>query len=103
MTARQDPMLAAADLIAGLPGIAASVSPAAVATCGRVDAHPGGANVVPDLVSVTLDFRDPDAATAALSARISAVAAGGPRARHRRLAPRRAIVDRCRSTRRAGS
>jgi beta-ureidopropionase / N-carbamoyl-L-amino-acid hydrolase len=81
MTARQDPMLAAADLIAGLPGIAASVSPAAVATCGRVDAHPGGANVVPDLVSVTLDFRDPDAANlAALSARISARAAQAARA-----------------------
>jgi len=81
MTARQDPMLAAADLIAGLPGIAASVGPAAVATCGRVDAHPGGANVVPDRVSVTLDFRDPDAANlAALSARISARAAEVARA-----------------------
>jgi N-carbamoyl-L-amino-acid hydrolase len=63
MTARQDPMRAAADLIAALPGIAASASDAAVATCGRVDALPGGANVVPSAVRVTLDFRDPDAAT----------------------------------------
>jgi beta-ureidopropionase / N-carbamoyl-L-amino-acid hydrolase len=62
MTARQDPMRAAADFIAALPAIAASVSDAAVATCGRVDTLPGGANVVPSLVRVTLDFRDPDAA-----------------------------------------
>jgi N-carbamoyl-L-amino-acid hydrolase len=76
MTARQDPMRAAADLIAGLPGIAASVSHAAVATCGRVDTHPGGANIVPSLVRVTLDFRDPDAANlAALGDRIRARAA----------------------------
>jgi N-carbamoyl-L-amino-acid hydrolase len=63
MTARQDPMRAAADLIAALPGIAASASDTAVATCGRVDTLPGGANVVPSLVRVTLDFRDQDAAT----------------------------------------
>jgi beta-ureidopropionase / N-carbamoyl-L-amino-acid hydrolase len=76
MTARRDPMRAAADLIAGLPGIAASISQAAVATCGRVDAHPGGANIVPSLVQVTLDFRDPDAANlAALGDRIRARAA----------------------------
>jgi beta-ureidopropionase / N-carbamoyl-L-amino-acid hydrolase len=62
MTSRQDPMRAAAEIITALPGIAASVSDAAVATCGRVDTVPGGANVVPSLVRVTLDFRDPDAA-----------------------------------------
>ncbi len=81
MTTRHDPMRAAADLIAGLPGIAASVSHAAVATCGRVDAHPGGANIVPSLVRVTLDFRDPDAANlAALGDRIGARAAEAARA-----------------------
>jgi N-carbamoyl-L-amino-acid hydrolase len=81
MTARQDPMRAAADLIAGLPGIAASVSPAAVATCGRVDTQPGGANIVPSLVQVTLDFRDPDPANlTALGDRIRARAAEAARA-----------------------
>jgi beta-ureidopropionase / N-carbamoyl-L-amino-acid hydrolase len=81
MTARQDPMRAAADLIGGLPGIAASVSHAAVVTCGRVDAHPGGANVVPDLVRVTLDFRDPDAANlTALGDRLRTRAAEAARA-----------------------
>jgi N-carbamoyl-L-amino-acid hydrolase len=58
MTARRDPLRAAAALIGDLPHIAASVSDTAVATCGRVDTEPGGANVVPALVRLTLDFRD---------------------------------------------
>jgi hydantoinase/carbamoylase family amidase len=61
MTGRQDPLLAAADLIAAMPAIAASVSDVAVATCGRVDTSPGSANVVPSLARLTLDYRDPDA------------------------------------------
>lgn len=81
MGARQDPMRAAADLIAGLPGIAASVSHTAVITCGRVEAHPGSSNVIPDLVRVTLDFRDPDGRNlTALDARIKARAADAARA-----------------------
>jgi beta-ureidopropionase / N-carbamoyl-L-amino-acid hydrolase len=81
MTARQDPMRAAADLIAGLPDIAASVSNEAVVTCGRVDTQPGAANIVPSQVRVTLDFRDPDAANlATLGDRIRAQAAGAARA-----------------------
>jgi N-carbamoyl-L-amino-acid hydrolase len=80
MDARRDPLLAAADLIAALPGIARSVSEHAVATCGRVDAAPGAANVVPGEVAVTLDYRDPDAAALALlgkriAARCAAAAA----------------------------
>src|SRR5262249_37950394 len=62
MIGRRDPLLAAADLIAAMPGIAASVSDVAVATCGRVDTSPGSANVVASLARVTLDYRDPDAA-----------------------------------------
>jgi N-carbamoyl-L-amino-acid hydrolase len=76
MTKRQDPLLAAADLIAAMPGIAASVSDVAVATCGRVDTSPGGANVVPSLARLTLDYRDPDAARLdTLGARLHAKAA----------------------------
>jgi N-carbamoyl-L-amino-acid hydrolase len=75
MTGRQDPLLAAADLIAAMPAIAASVSDAAVATCGRVDTSPGSANVVPSLARLTLDYRDPDAARlATLGARLEAKA-----------------------------
>jgi N-carbamoyl-L-amino-acid hydrolase len=76
MTGRQDPLLAAADLIAAMPAIAASVSDVAVATCGRVDTAPGSANVVPSLARLTLDYRDPDAARlATLGARLESKAA----------------------------
>jgi N-carbamoyl-L-amino-acid hydrolase len=61
MTRRQDPLRAAAQLIAGLPAITAAVSDTAVATCGKLVTLPGGANVVPGLVRMLLDFRDPDA------------------------------------------
>src|SRR6202042_125841 len=61
MTRRQDPLRSAAQLIAALPAIAASVSDTAVATCGQLVTFPGGANVVPALVRMLLDYRDPDA------------------------------------------
>src|SRR5262245_19321674 len=76
MTERQDPLLARADLLAAMPGIAASVSDVAVATCGRVDTSPGSANVIPSLARLTLDYRDPDAARlATLGGRLEAKAA----------------------------
>jgi N-carbamoyl-L-amino-acid hydrolase len=76
MTERRDPLLAAAELIAAMPNIAASVSDAAVATCGRVDVSPGSANVVPNLARLTLDYRDPDAVRlGTLGARLEAKAA----------------------------
>ena len=61
MTRRQDPLRAAAQLIAALPAITASISNTAVATCGKLVTFPGGANVVPALVRMLLDYRDPDA------------------------------------------
>jgi beta-ureidopropionase / N-carbamoyl-L-amino-acid hydrolase len=61
MTRRQDPLRSAAQLIAALPAIAAAVSDTAVATCGKLVTFPGGANVVPALVRMLLDYRDPDA------------------------------------------
>ena len=61
MTGRQDPLRAAAQLIAALSAITASVSDTAVATCGKLVTFPGGANVVPGLVRMLLDYRDPDA------------------------------------------
>ena len=87
MTERKDPLLAAADLIAAMPSIAASVSDVAVATCGRVDTAPGSANVVPSLARLTLDYRDPDAARlGTLSARLKAKAAQAASARGVRYA-----------------
>lgn len=60
MTKRKDALLGAADFLTTLPGIAASVSDAAVVTCGLIGVEPGGSNVVPGTATVTVDFRDPD-------------------------------------------
>jgi beta-ureidopropionase / N-carbamoyl-L-amino-acid hydrolase len=47
-------------LLTELPKVAASVGSDSVITCGLIRVEPGGANVVPGLAAVTLDFRDPD-------------------------------------------
>jgi N-carbamoyl-L-amino-acid hydrolase len=60
MRLRRDALLAAAALLTELPKVAASVGPDSVITCGLIRVEPGGANVVPGLAAVTLDFRDPD-------------------------------------------
>jgi beta-ureidopropionase / N-carbamoyl-L-amino-acid hydrolase len=60
MPMRQDALRGAADLITQLPRVTASVSDAAVATCGVVALEPGASNVVPGRCRLTVDFRDPD-------------------------------------------
>jgi N-carbamoyl-L-amino-acid hydrolase len=60
MPLRRDALRGAADLVVHLPEVARSVSEDAVVTCGIVQVEPGGANVVPGLVRMSLDFRDPD-------------------------------------------
>jgi len=60
MGMRRDALRAAADLVLRLPEVTASVSGAAVATCGIVHVEPGAANVVPATCRLQLDFRDPD-------------------------------------------
>jgi N-carbamoyl-L-amino-acid hydrolase len=60
MPMRQDALRGAADLITRLPAVTASVSDAAVATCGVIETQPGATNVVPGLCRLQLDFRDPD-------------------------------------------
>jgi N-carbamoyl-L-amino-acid hydrolase len=60
MKLRQDALRGAAELIGRLPEVTASVSEAAVATCGIIEAEPGAANVVPGVCRLQLDFRDPD-------------------------------------------
>lgn len=59
MDARRDALRGAADLLAALPSLPASVGrPAAVITCGRATTLPGAANVVPATAVLELDFRD---------------------------------------------
>jgi beta-ureidopropionase / N-carbamoyl-L-amino-acid hydrolase len=60
MGLRKDALLAAAAFLTKLPTVAAATGPDSVITCGLIRAEPGGANVVPGVAAVTLDFRDPD-------------------------------------------
>jgi N-carbamoyl-L-amino-acid hydrolase len=62
MNLRRDALQAASDFLCRLPDLASSVSSKAVMTCGMLHLEPGGANIVPRLARLTLDYRDPDAA-----------------------------------------
>jgi N-carbamoyl-L-amino-acid hydrolase len=75
MPMRSDALLAAARFLAELPAVAASAGPESVVTCGLIRVEPGGANIVPGLASITLDFRDPDASRLAALERDIALAA----------------------------
>ena len=71
---RQDPLVAAASVIAGIPGLAAR-HPGARATVGRLQPVPGGTNVIASRVDAWLDVRHPEGAvTAELVREISAFA-----------------------------
>jgi N-carbamoyl-L-amino-acid hydrolase len=81
MAKRKDALLAAADFLTGLPALAARIDLSAVVTCGIVSVEPGGANIVPGIAHLTLDFRSPDVAklhelAAAIEAEARAVADG---------------------------
>lgn len=60
MNVRRDALRGAAELLVRLADVARSVSDTAVVTCGILDVEPGGANVVPGVARLQLDFRDPD-------------------------------------------
>jgi N-carbamoyl-L-amino-acid hydrolase len=79
---RQDALLAAAEFVLAMPALAAATGPASVITVGRIRVEPGGANVVPRLAAVTVDFRDPDAASVDTLERGIAVAAQTAAAAH---------------------
>ncbi len=66
MDIRRDAMAGAAEMIQHALGVAERMGRPTVATVGRVDAEPGATNVVPGLVSFTLDLRDADAARLAV-------------------------------------
>lgn len=62
MDARRDSFLAVAELALFLERLARDTSRETVGTVGRVDLHPGAANVVPGRARFTVDLRDSDAA-----------------------------------------
>ncbi len=57
MHQRIDPMIATGTFLSHLPDIASAVSDEAVITSGLIDVQPGGANIVPRKVTLTVDFR----------------------------------------------
>lgn len=61
MAARDDALVAAASEILRVRDAALGIQ-AAVATVGQIEVSPGGANVIPDRVRLSLDVRAPDAA-----------------------------------------
>lgn len=61
MVGREDALVAAASTIQRVRDAALGID-GAVATIGQVDVEPGGANVIPSRVRLSLDVRAPDAA-----------------------------------------
>ncbi|MGR3250768.1 MAG: Zn-dependent hydrolase [Paracoccus sp. (in: a-proteobacteria)] len=59
MDARQDALAGAVAILSQLPDLARQVGRGAVLTVGKLEVLPGGANVIPDLVSFTVDLRAP--------------------------------------------
>ena len=70
MAGREDALVAAAAQIQRVRDAALAI-PGAVATIGQVEVEPGGANVIPSRVRMSLDVRAPDAET--LEALVAAV------------------------------
>ena len=60
MTGRDDALVAAAAEVLRIHDVALAI-PDAVATVGKVDVEPGGVNVIPSRVQLSLDVRAPDA------------------------------------------
>lgn len=60
MAGRDDALVAAAEEILRIRDVALRI-PDAVATVGQLEVSPGGANVIPDRVRMSLDVRAPDA------------------------------------------
>lgn len=59
MNQRRDALVAASAFVVALPELAQRISERAVITCGMVSVSPGSANVIPESVQVSVDFRDP--------------------------------------------
>ena len=62
MQGRDDALVAAAEAVLRIREVASEL-PGAVATVGQLDVEPGGVNVIPGRVRMSVDARAPDAAT----------------------------------------
>ncbi|MBN9245035.1 MAG: Zn-dependent hydrolase [Mesorhizobium sp.] len=79
MNARRDALVGAVGALARLPDLARETGPDAVLTVGKLEVRPGGANVIPDLVTFTVDIRAPqeEAVRALVERTRSAIEAAG--------------------------
>lgn len=62
MDQRRDALQGAVAILAQLPDLARQTGPDAVLTVGKLEVLPGGANVIPDRVTFTVDLRAPEEA-----------------------------------------
>jgi allantoate deiminase len=60
MNARRDALVGAVAALSQLPDLALRIGLDAVLTVGKMEVSPGGANVIPDLVTFTVDIRAPE-------------------------------------------
>ena len=58
MIGRKDSLVAAAEFLQSIPEFPKAVSDTAVATVGKLDVFPNGANVIPEKVKMLVDIRD---------------------------------------------
>lgn len=61
MNARRDALVGAVGALSQLPDLARAIGQDAVLTVGKLEVRPGGANVIPDLVTFSVDIRAPGA------------------------------------------
>lgn len=59
MNARRDALVGAVSVLSELPDLARSIGQDAVLTVGKLEVLPGGANVIPERVSFSVDIRAP--------------------------------------------
>src|SRR5690606_20793468 len=60
MIGRRDPLVAAGRFVHEVSSLPAQFSDTAVATVGKLNVSPNGANVIPEEVALTVDIRDLD-------------------------------------------
>ncbi|AKG04786.1 allantoate amidohydrolase [Salimicrobium jeotgali] len=58
MPDRRDPLVAAGAFVSSVPDMPGEVSESAVATVGKLEVRPNGANVIPGTVELIVDIRD---------------------------------------------
>jgi allantoate deiminase len=72
MNARRDALVGAVGILSQLPDLPVQVGNAAVLTVGKLEVLPGAANVIPDMVSFSIDLRAPsEVDVASMIARIN--------------------------------